>query len=97
MKLYLWIIDFPVGEEKFLQQLHMEEQFGAVNVDSSQSKKKAAMGAAIGLNYDDPTAPVPQLPAAEATDENAETADGQAEDDDSDIDFGQFTWQSGFW
>ncbi|XP_073982212.1 uncharacterized protein isoform X3 [Rhodnius prolixus] len=76
-----------VGEEKFLQQLHMEEQFGAVNVDSSQSKKKAAMGAAIGLNYDDPTAPVPQLPAAEATDENAETADGQAEDDDSDIDF----------
>uniref|UniRef100_T1I1J4 DRY_EERY domain-containing protein n=1 Tax=Rhodnius prolixus TaxID=13249 RepID=T1I1J4_RHOPR len=69
-----------VGEEKFLQQLHMEEQFGAVNVDST-------MGAAIGLNYDDPTAPVPQLPAAEATDENAETADGQAEDDDSDIDF----------
>uniref|UniRef100_A0A224XL85 Putative swap mrna splicing regulator n=1 Tax=Panstrongylus lignarius TaxID=156445 RepID=A0A224XL85_9HEMI len=76
-----------VGEEKFLQQLYMEEQFGAVNVESNQSKKKASAGAAIGLNYDDPTAPVPQLPAAETADENADGNDGHGEDDDSDIDF----------
>ncbi|KAK9499038.1 hypothetical protein O3M35_003554 [Rhynocoris fuscipes] len=77
-----------VGEEKFLQQLHMEEQFGAVNVESNQNKKKpTGGGAAIGLNYDDPTAPVPQVPAAEtAADDNSETNEN-GEDDDSDIDF----------
>lgn len=39
-----------ISEEKFLKQLHMEEQFGYTE---PESKKKKSGGAAIGFNYDD--------------------------------------------
>lgn len=40
-----------ISEEKFLKQLHMEEQFGY----TEEPKKKKSTGAAIGFNYEDGT------------------------------------------
>lgn len=50
---------FP-GEDKFLQQLAIEEQFG-VTIDEKEMQKeklgeKKGMGAAIAYNYSDPGA-----------------------------------------
>lgn len=41
-----------ISEEKFLKQLHLEEQFGYTE---SEPKKKKNVGAAIGFNYEDGT------------------------------------------
>lgn len=41
-----------VNEEKFLKQLHLEEQFGYTA--SKNDEKKSKTGVAIGFNYDDP-------------------------------------------
>lgn len=45
---------FPVTEDKFLHQIHLEEKFGPVlkNAEESHSNKKKAT-VAIGYNYDD--------------------------------------------
>ncbi|XP_014239835.1 CLK4-associating serine/arginine rich protein isoform X2 [Cimex lectularius] len=70
-----------VGEEKFLHQLHLEEQFGAVSRSSDvpiEGKKKVP-GAAIGFNYDDPSAP----PSSYVP----EQKENEEEEEDSDIDF----------
>lgn len=40
-----------ISEEKFLKQLHLEEQFGY----TEEPKKKKTGGAAIGYNYEDGT------------------------------------------
>uniref|UniRef100_A0A0A9XD10 CLK4-associating serine/arginine rich protein n=3 Tax=Lygus hesperus TaxID=30085 RepID=A0A0A9XD10_LYGHE len=74
-----------VSEEKFLHQLYLEEQFGAVTrmPEVPNEGKKKVQGAAIGFNYDDPTAnQVPPQPAQEP-----EPEDDEEEDEDSDIDF----------
>lgn len=41
-----------ISEEKFLKQLHLEEQFGYTE---NEQKKKKTGGAAIGFNYEDGT------------------------------------------
>lgn len=41
-----------VTEEKFLKQLHLEEQFGYTE---PETKKKKNAGAAIGFNYEEGT------------------------------------------
>lgn len=41
-----------LSEEKFLKQLHLEEQYG-YTADLESSKKKKGTGATIGFNYDD--------------------------------------------
>lgn len=41
-----------ITEEKFLKQLHLEEQFGYTE---TEPKKKKTGGAAIGFNYEDGT------------------------------------------
>ena len=41
-----------IHEEKFLKQLHLEEQFGYTE---TEPKKKKSGGAAIGFNYDEGT------------------------------------------
>lgn len=50
---------FP-GEDKFLQQLAIEEQFGVTVEEKEMQKEKLherkGMGAAIGYNYNDPGA-----------------------------------------
>jgi len=77
-----------VSEEKFLHQIHMEEQFGPVHKTGEDDKKKmlASKKAAIGFTYEDSTPGVatstsllsPTMPV-EATEED---------DSDSDIDLG---------
>lgn len=55
--IYYW---FVVGEEKFLQQLAIEEQFGVTIEEKEMQKEKLSekkgTGAAIGYNYNDPGA-----------------------------------------
>ncbi|KAK4887005.1 hypothetical protein RN001_003276 [Aquatica leii] len=64
-----------ISEEKFLKQLHMEEQFGYTEPES----KKKKSGAAIGFNYEDATAyPVPNVMGN--NDENSD------DNSDSDLD-----------
>ncbi|XP_075233554.1 CLK4-associating serine/arginine rich protein-like isoform X2 [Lycorma delicatula] len=61
-----------VGEEKFLRQLHLEEQYGPIlrpaDVPDTKSKKNSSAGAAIGYNYDEgattSTNEVAQIPNA---------------------------------
>lgn len=53
-------IAFVLGEDKFLQQLAIEEQYG-VTVEEKEMQKerlseKKGTGAAIGYNYNDPGA-----------------------------------------
>lgn len=50
-----------VGEDKFLQQLAIEEQFG-VTVEEKETQReklseKRGTGAAIGYNYNEPNQP----------------------------------------
>lgn len=42
-----------ITEEKFLKQLHLEEQFGYT--ESKSKKEQKTGGAAIGFNYEDGT------------------------------------------
>ncbi|OXU26407.1 hypothetical protein TSAR_009775 [Trichomalopsis sarcophagae] len=71
-----------VTEEKFLHQIHLEEQFGSsTKPDLVKDKKKSSNNAAIGYNYETeepiPETPKPADPAA---------VPEEKEDDDSDID-----------
>ncbi|CAB0002765.1 unnamed protein product [Nesidiocoris tenuis] len=76
-----------VSEEKFLHQLNLEEQFGVLTrvPEVPIEGKKKVPGAAIGFNYDDPTAPVSE--AAVGTDQATGEDEDVEEDEDSDIDF----------
>lgn len=71
-------------EEKFLHQIHLEEQFGSsTKLDAAKDKKKSANNAAIGYNYETEE-PIP---------ESVKTADPviseeKGDDEDSDIDLG---------
>lgn len=46
-----------VGEEKFLKQLHLEEQYGPIlrptDIPDTKLKKNSSAGAAISYNYDE--------------------------------------------
>lgn len=42
-----------ISEEKFLKQLHLEEQFGYTEAKGKKEHKSG--GAAIGFNYDEGT------------------------------------------
>lgn len=64
-----------ISEEKFLKQLHLEEQFGYTE---TEPKKKKSTGAAIGFNYEDGTGQ--SLPQTETNDNASD------ENSDSDLD-----------
>lgn len=66
-----------LSEEKFLKQLHLEEQFGYT--ESKKKDKPSNTGAAIGFNYEDGTA----ITAPNISYENNEEELG---DSDSDLD-----------
>lgn len=57
LQIKYWNISLT-GEEKFLHQLAIEEQFG-ITMEEKESQKekheKKGHGASIGYNYDDPT------------------------------------------
>ncbi|KAL1138577.1 hypothetical protein AAG570_008640 [Ranatra chinensis] len=80
-----------VSEEKFLHQIYLEEQFGAIpraNEVPIEGKKKVP-GATIGYNYDDPsTTPLPIAEDVIATEEPpVPPVEENEDDDDSDLDF----------
>lgn len=68
-----------ISEEKFLKQLHMEEQFGY----TEEPKKKKNTGAAIGFNYEEGTGyQQPQQPQQDGN----EAASDENSDSDLDVD-----------
>ncbi|KAK5643661.1 hypothetical protein RI129_007506 [Pyrocoelia pectoralis] len=67
-----------ISEEKFLKQLHMEEQFGYTE---PESKKKKSSGVAIGFNYEDATA----YPTQSSVGNNEDNSDDNS-DSDLDVD-----------
>ena len=73
-----------VTEEKFLHQIHLEEQFGSsTKPDPLKDKKRSSNNAAIGYNYetDEPVLEFAKVTEALAVDE-------KQDDEDSDIDLG---------
>ncbi|XP_043605107.1 CLK4-associating serine/arginine rich protein-like isoform X1 [Bombus pyrosoma] len=71
-----------VTEEKFLHQIHLEEQFGSsTKLDSARDKKKSSNSVAIGYNYET------EEPITETV-KSLDTviSDEKADDEDSDID-----------
>jgi arginine/serine-rich splicing factor 16 len=72
---------FLVTEEKFLHQIHLEEQFGSsTKLDFGREKKKSNNSAAIGYNYETDEA-ISEIP--KTVDSNVPE---EKEDEDSDID-----------
>ncbi|XP_063994017.1 CLK4-associating serine/arginine rich protein-like [Diachasmimorpha longicaudata] len=70
-----------VTEEKFLHQIHLEEQFGSsTKPDSIKDKKKSSNNAAIGYNYETDE-PIPDTIRPESN-----SIEEKPEDEDSDID-----------
>ncbi|XP_017792693.1 PREDICTED: CLK4-associating serine/arginine rich protein-like isoform X2 [Habropoda laboriosa] len=71
-----------VTEEKFLHQIHLEEQFGSsTKLDSARDKKKSCNNVAIGYNYET------EEPITETVKTmDAVISDEKADDEDSDID-----------
>ncbi|XP_066587182.1 CLK4-associating serine/arginine rich protein [Prorops nasuta] len=71
-----------VTEEKFLHQIHLEEQFGSsTKIDAGKDKKKSANNAAIGYNYET------EEPIAETVKPaDPVVAEEKVDDEDSDID-----------
>lgn len=63
-----------INEEKFLKQLHLEEQFGYTADNEKEKKRKG--GAAIGFNYDEPGKEILKT----------EKNDSDSDDSDSDLD-----------
>ena len=71
-----------VTEEKFLHQIHLEEQFGSsTKLDSIKDKKKSCNNVAIGYNYETEE-PIPETMKSL---DNV-VSDEKADDEDSDID-----------
>lgn len=63
-----------VNEEKFLKQLHLEEQFGYTA--DKEKDKKSKQGVAIGFNYDEPGKDIMK----------SEKNSSDSDDSDSDLD-----------
>lgn len=75
---------FTVTEEKFLHQIHLEEQFGSsTKPDSGKDKKRSSNNAAIGYNYETDEPILETSKAAESV-----ASDDKQDDEDSDIDLG---------
>lgn len=75
---------FSVTEEKFLHQIHLEEQFGSsTKLDAAKDKKKSANNAAIGYNYETEE-PIPE-PVKTV---DPVISEEKGDDEDSDIDLG---------
>jgi len=73
-----------VTEEKFLHQIHLEEQFGSsTKLDAAKDKKKSANSAAIGYNYETEE-PIPE-PVKTV---DPVMSEEKGDDEDSDIDLG---------
>lgn len=74
-----------ISEDKFLQQLTIEEQFGVTIEEKEMQREKLSekrgTGAAIGYNYNEPNQPSTSNAAPEV--KKSETKDS---DDDSDVD-----------
>lgn len=70
-----------ISEEKFLKQLHLEEQFGYTEVKGKKEPK--GTGAAIGFNYEEGTAITAPAAPAEFPEENF---DDDNSDSDLDVD-----------
>lgn len=81
-----------ISEEKYLQQLHLEEQFGIqAQLELEKPKKKLGTGAAIGYTYEDSTEPTgTHQPFSQTLAHVSAAAGGGAaaadEDSDSDLD-----------
>lgn len=81
-----------ITEEKFLQQLHLEEQYGvnaqqeAERVAAKKAQKSGQTGAAIGYTYEDSTGDYPRPAATGSASYNRRGASPPAEDSDSDSD-----------
>lgn len=75
---------YTVTEEKFLHQIHLEEQFGSsTRPDVLKDKKRSSNNAAIGYNYETDE-PIPESAKAP----ESITTDDKQDDEDSDIDLG---------
>lgn len=78
-----------ISEEKYLQQLHLEEQFGIqAQIEMEKPKKKVGTGAAIGYTYEDSSDPI-GLPFSQTLANVGTGGTGSAPppaDDDSDSD-----------
>lgn len=76
-----------VTEEKFLHQIHLEEQFGSsTKLDAAKDKRKSANNAAIGYNYETEE-PIPE-PVKSG---DPVISEEKGDDEDSDIDLGIIT------
>lgn len=72
-----------VSEEKFLHQIHLEEQFGSsTKPDSIKDKKKSSNNAAIGYNYET------EEPIPETVKSDINSSEEKPDDEDSDVDLG---------
>lgn len=77
-----------ISEEKYLQQLHLEEQFGIqAQIEMEKPKKKLGTGAAIGYTYEDSSEPMGQSFSQTLANVAGGVGSNQADDDsDSDLD-----------
>lgn len=79
-------------EEKFLHQIHLEEQFGSsTKLDAAKDKKKSANNAAIGYNYETEE-PIPE-PVKTV---DPVISEEKGDDEDSDIDLGIISFNAIF-
>lgn len=92
--MFKYIYFILVSEEKFLQQLALEEQFGPVEKVEPQpiEGKKKVVGAAIGYNYGEGNSA--SSGAGESIKEEKisddENDEEEEDDEDSDVDFGKY-------
>ena len=82
-----------ISEEKYLHQLHLEEQFGInAQIEVVEKSKKKTGGVAIGYTYEDSNDPTPftktiaQVTSATSGGGAAANASAADEDSDSDLD-----------
>ena len=77
-----------MNEEKFLNQIYLEEQFGPIALKQSSEileKEKRKKGAAIGFTYEDSTPDATFYNILEKKPKE----DDASNSDDSDLDFGK--------
>ena len=79
----------PVSEEKFLHQIHLEEQFGSsTKPETGKDKKKSSNNAAIGYNYETEEAITESAIKPQEIVSGNEDKSTPPDDEDSDIDLG---------
>ena len=91
-----------VGEEKFLHQIYVEEQFGTpyLNILAEKEKEKkkyfANKKAAIGYNYESNSVIPDEEEEEKENDENENNEDEEDDEAASDVDFGNYHIINGF-